>query len=205
MTNATAIQHHHHQQQPQHHQQQHHHQHHHQQQAAAAAAVAAANQLPAASFNGQQIHIYVSTSCSEIVRDLSIQRAMNYFQSLPQGQFYQATPAGVLPAYYPPNALPAATAAFAPGAAPAATAAFPDNAAAAAALFGSTAAAVQQPFKHMGGAGGAAGGGGVGTGGMGRGGYKSARRGRGGGIGDRSSDSRSVFLVDPVARTEFKC
>lgn len=168
MTNATAIQHHHHQQQPQHHQQQHHHQHHHQQQAAAAAAVAAANQLPAASFNGQQIHIY----------------------SLPQGQFYQATPAGVLPAYYPPNALPAATAAFAPGAAPAATAAFPDNAAAAAALFGSTAAAVQQPFKHMGGAGGAAGGGGVGTGGMGRGGYKSARRGRGGGIGDRSSDSR---------------
>ena len=124
--------------------------------------------------------------------DYSNDLAINVFQSLPQGQFYQATPAGVIPAYYPPNALPAATAAFAPGTAPTA---FPDNAAAAAALFGSTAAAVQQPFKHMGGAGGATGGGGIGGGAMGRGGYKSTRRGRGGGMVDRSSDSRSFFLT----------
>ena len=70
-----------------------------------------------------------------------------------------------------------------------APATFPDNAAAAAALFGSTAAAVQQPFKHMGGAGSGAGSGS----GMGRGGYKSARRGRGVGINDRSSDTRYVW------------
>ena len=114
---------------------------------------------------------------------------MNYFQSLPQGQFYQAAPTGVLPAYYPQNALPAATTAFAHGTAPVAPAAFPDNAAAAAALFGSTAAAVQQPFKHMGGASSGAGTGG----GMGRGGYKSARRGRGVIMNDRSSDSRYVW------------
>ena len=62
VTNATTIQHHQQQPQQQHHQQQ---QQHHQQ-AAAAAAVAAVNQLPA-SFNGQQIHIYVSSSPTRIM------------------------------------------------------------------------------------------------------------------------------------------
>ena len=110
MTNATTIQHH--QQQPQqiqqHHQQQHHHHHQQQQhqQAAAAAAVAAANQLPAASFNGQQIHIYVRTECHKISYGILTNLKEMSFRACPRDSFIRRRRLESYPRTIPPMRYP---------------------------------------------------------------------------------------------------